>query len=157
MKIAAGLFVTILSGSLTPAIRAQDLPAGEGRDILELLCTTCHSVDSIPRLRYTRAGWTKLVFSMRDKGLEASTDELYQIADYLTKNFGKAEDAVKKTNVNSASAKEIESALGFTSKEAEAIVLYRIKNGNYKDLDAMKKVEGIDAAKIQSVKEKIEF
>lgn len=157
MKNVVRMSVLILSASLAPAVWAQDFPAGEGRDTLKKVCTQCHDIDSIPRLRYTRSDWANLVFSMKDMGADATGAELDQIIDYLTKNFGKGDDAVKKTNVNSASAKEIEAALGFTTKESEAIVLYRMKNGNYKDLDTMKKVEGVDAAKIQSAKDKIEF
>ena len=55
------------------------------------------------------------------------------------------------------SPKEIEAALGFTTKESELIVAYRTKNGNFKDVDSLLKVEGVDAAKIQSAKDKIEF
>jgi competence protein ComEA len=156
MKNVASISVLILSASLAPAIWAQDFPAGEGRDTLKKVCTQCHDIDSIPRLRYTRSDWANLVFSMKDMGADATGAELDQIIDYLTKNFGKG-DEVKKTNVNSASAKEIEAALGFTTKESEAIVLYRMKNGNYKDIDTMKKVDGVDASKVQSVKDKIEF
>jgi competence protein ComEA len=156
MKNVARISVLILSASLAPTTWAQDFPPGEGRDTLKKVCTQCHDIDSVPRLRYSRSDWANLVFSMKDMGADATGAELDQIIDYLTKNFGKG-DEVKKTNVNSASAKEIEAALGFTTKESEAIVLYRMKNGNYKDLDTVKKVEGVDAAKVQSVKDKIEF
>ena len=140
MKNVASISVLILSASLAPATWAQDFLAGEGRDTLKKVCTQCHDIDSIPRLRYSRSDWANLVFSMKDMGADATGAEMDQIIDYFTKNFGKGDDAVKKTNVNSASAKEIEeAALGFTTKESEAIVLYRMKNGNYKDLDTMKK------------------
>lgn len=156
MKNVASISVLILSASLAPAAWAQDFPPGEGRDTLKKVCTQCHDIDSIPRLRYSRSDWANLVFSMKDMGADATGAEMDQIIDYLTKNFGKG-DEVKKTNVNSASAKEIEEALGFTTKESEAIVLYRMKNGNYKDLDTIKKVDGVDASKVESAKAKIEF
>jgi hypothetical protein len=123
MKNVVRISVLILSASLAPATWAQDFPAGEGRETLKKVCTQCHDIDSLPRLRYTRSDWANLVFSMKDMGADATGAELDQIIDYLTKNFGKGEDAAKKTNVNSASAKEIEAALGFTTKESEAIVL----------------------------------
>jgi competence protein ComEA len=157
MKNVASISVLILSASLAPATWAQDLPPGEGRDTLKKVCTQCHDIDSVPRLRYSRSDWANLVFSMKDMGADATSAELDQIIDYLAKNFGKGDDTVKKTNVNSASAKEIEEGLGFTTKESEAIVLYRMKNGNYKDLDTIKKVDGVDAAKVETAKAKIEF
>ena len=156
MKNVARISVLILSAWLAPVTWAQDFPPGEGRDTLKKVCTQCHDIDSVPRLRYSRSDWANLVFSMKDMGADATGAELDQIIDYLAKNFGKG-DEVKKTNVNSASAKEIEAALGFTTKESEAIVLYRMKNGNYKDIDTMKKVDGVDASKVESAKAKIEF
>jgi len=156
MQKVARISALIVSLSLAPAAWAQDFPPGEGRDTLKKVCTQCHDIDSVPRLRYSRSDWANLVFSMKDMGADATGAELDQIIDYLAKNFGKG-DEVKKTNVNSASAKEIEEALGFTTKESEAIVLYRMKNGNYKDIDTMKKVDGVDASKVQSAKDKIEF
>ena len=156
MKTFVRTTVLILSVSLLPVAWGQDLPAGEGRETLKKVCTQCHDIDSIPRLRYSRSDWANLVFSMKDMGADATGAELDQIIDYLVKNFGKG-DENKKTNVNSATAKEIEAALGFTTKESEAIVLYRMKNGNYKDVDSMLKVEGVDSGKIQAVKDKIAF
>ena len=90
-------------------LSAQDLPAGAGRDTLKKVCTQCHDIDSVPRLRYSNSDWTNLVYSMKDMGADATSAELDEIIDYLTaRNFGKG-DEVKKANVNSASAKEIES------------------------------------------------
>ena len=157
MKTFARIAVLILSASLVPTSWGQDLPAGEGRETLKRVCTSCHDIESIPQLRYSRAEWANLVFTMKDNGAEATGAELDQIIDYLVKNFGKGGDASKKTNVNSASAKEIEAGLGFSAKESELIVQYRMKNGNYKDVDALLKVEGLDTGKIQSAKDKIEF
>jgi len=157
MKTFAGITVLILCASLAPLSWGQDLPEGEGRDTLKRVCTQCHDIESIPRLRYSRADWASLVFSMKDMGADATGAELDQIIDYLAKNFGKGDDAVKKTNVNSASAKEIETELGFTTKESELIVLYRMKNGNYKDVDSMMKVDGVDTGKVQAAKDKMEF
>jgi competence ComEA-like helix-hairpin-helix protein len=157
MKTFARMTVLILSASLAPVSWGQDLPAGEGRETLKRVCTQCHDIESIPRLRYSRADWANLVYSMKDMGADATGAELDQIIDYLAKNFGKGGDAPKKTNVNSASAKEIEAALGFNTKESELIVLYRMKNGNYKDVNSMLKVEGVDTGKIQSAKDKMEF
>jgi competence protein ComEA len=157
MKTLASISFLLLFASLAPVSRGQDLPPGEGRETLQKVCTACHDIESIPRLRYSRDDWANLVYSMKDMGADATGPELEQIIDYLAKNFGKGTDAAKKVNVNSASAKEIETGLGVSTKDSELIVQYRVKNGNYKDLDALVKVDGIDAAKIQSAKDKIAF
>jgi competence protein ComEA len=157
MKTLTRITLLIFSASLAPSIWAQDLPAGEGRETLMRVCTACHDIEAIPRLHYSREGWANLVASMKDMGADATDAELTQIVNYLAKNFGKVQEAAKKTNVNSASAAELESGLGLTAKESELIVAYRTKNGKFKDVDSMLKVEGVDAAKIQSAKDKIEF
>ena len=157
MKTLARISVLMLSASLAPFSWAQDLPAGAGKDTLVKVCTQCHDIESIPRLRYSREDWANLVYSMKDMGADATGPELEQIIDYLTKNFGKGNTAAKKVNVNSAAAKDMETGLGLNSKESELIVQYRMKNGNFKDVDALLKVEGVDAAKIQSAKDKIAF
>ena len=126
---------------------------------MQKVCTQCHDIESIPRLRYSREDWSNLVYSMKDMGADATGPELEQIVDYLAKNFGKggATAAAKKVNVNSASAKEIETGLGVSTKDSEAIVAYRVKNGNFKDVDGVLKVDGVDAAKIQAAKDNIDF
>jgi competence protein ComEA len=97
---------------------------------------------------------------MKDMGADATGPELEQIVDYLAKNFGKGGGAAAKVNVNSATAKEIETGLGVTTKDSELIVAYRVKNGNFKDIDGLLKVDGVEAAdtaKIQAAKDKIDF
>jgi competence protein ComEA len=157
MNALARIAVLLFSVSLLPAVWGEDLPPGEGRETVMRVCTACHDIDAVPRLHYSREGWANLVASMKDMGADATDAEITQIVNYLAKNFGKVQEAAKKINVNSAAAREIEAALGFTTKESELIVAYRTKNGNFKDVDSLLKVEGVDAAKIQSAKDKIEF
>jgi competence ComEA-like helix-hairpin-helix protein len=159
MRKLSGSLVLVLSlflSAWSPLSFGQDLPAGTGRDTLKKVCTQCHDIDSVPRLRYSRADWTSLVYSMKDMGADATTAELDEIIDYLTANFGKDEGA-KKVNVNTAAAKDLETGLGITAKDSELIVQYRTKNGNFKDLAALLKVDGVDAAKVQAAKDKIAF
>jgi len=157
MKMFVRTGVLALFVSWIPLAFGQDLPEGKGRETLQKVCTQCHDIEAIPRLRYSRADWANLVFSMKDMGADATAAELNEIIDYLAKAFGKGEAAVKKVNVNSASAKDLESGLGLTAKESELIVQYRGKNGNFKDLSGLLKVEGLDAGKVQAAKDKIEF
>ena len=161
MTTASFLKNVFIAGAIlalaTPFASAQDLPAGEGRETLKKVCTACHDIESVPRLRYSRADWQSLVYSMKDMGADATGAEMDQIIDYLTKNFGKGEEGAKKTNVNKASAKDIEAGLGLSTKESEAIVLYRMKNGDFKDAAGLAKVEGVDATKLAAAKDKIEY
>src|ERR1700757_1945433 len=151
MKTLARISLLLLAtASLASFCWGQDLPPGPGRETLQKVCTQCHDIESIPRLRYSREDWSNLVYSMKDMGADATGPELEQIIDYLAKNFGKGgAPATKKVNVNSA-----------TAKDSELIVAYRVKNGNFKDIDGLLKVDGVEAAdtaKIQAAKDKIAF
>jgi competence protein ComEA len=210
-KFAASpvLFLSlVLSAWVAPFSFGQDLPEGKGRETLKRVCTQCHDIDSVPRLRYSREDWTSLVYSMKDMGADATTAELDEIVDYLTLNFGKGDapktdaaktdgsttdaaktdtaktdsaktddsktdaaktDAAKtdtaksddaaaqKVNVNTAAAADLTSGLGLTDKESDLIVQYRSKNGNFKEIADLLKVDGVDSAKIQAAKDKIAF
>jgi competence protein ComEA len=74
-----------------------------------------------------------------------------RIADYLAKNFP------RRVNVNKASVQEIRAALEISTQEAEVIVRYRGEKGEFRAIDDLKKVPGLDAAKIESIKARVEF
>jgi len=135
--------------------RAQDLPDGPGKEVFNRVCTQCHGLDQIIELKQTKAEWTVLVDTMVQYGAVAKDEEFDVIIDYLAKNFGKA--GADKIKVNKATAKEIETGLSLTTKEAEAIVQYRQKNGDFKTLQDLMKVTGVDGKKIDAAKDKIEF
>ena len=72
------------------------------------------------------------------------------MVEYLTTFFGK-------TNVNTATAKDLQFALGFSDNEAQAIVALREQNGKFTDFEQMKKVPGIDLEKLQAKRPEIAF
>ncbi len=83
---------------------------------------------------------------------DVPSSDVDTIVTYLATNF-----PVVKINVNKAAAKELETGLELTSKESETIVQYREAHGNFKTLDDLKKVPGLDAVKIESKKDRLEF
>jgi competence protein ComEA len=93
---------------------------------------------------------------MSDRGARASTAELDTVAAYLFKNFPKIEDP-NKINVNKASAQEIETRLALTTKEAEAIVQYRERHGEYRAWGDLLVIYGVDGKKIEAAKDRISF
>jgi competence ComEA-like helix-hairpin-helix protein len=136
------------------ALLAQDpaqFPAGPGKDLLQKVCTECHTLESVPHLKYPKEKWQTIVYSMVDMGAEASAAQIDLIVDYLAKNFG------AKINPNKASAQEMEEALALTTKEAEGIVLYRMKHGDFKDTGELLKVEAVDPKKIDASKDRLDF
>lgn len=133
----------LLFASLT-----QDLPDGPGKDALMKICQDCHELDTVTVDNRTREAWKKTVAKMIDRGAEGTDEQFDAIVNYLTKNFGRI-------NVNKATAEEIAPYLGFSAKESEAIVQYREKNGAFKDWRDLKKVDGLDAAKVEAQKDHI--
>jgi competence protein ComEA len=91
---------------------------------------------------------------MIETGANINPDDMKVIVSYLAKNFGP--DSNNKVNINKASADRIASVLQLTPSEANAIVQYRSKNGNFKTLIDLEKVAGL-ADKIEARKALIEF
>jgi competence protein ComEA len=133
---------------------AQDFPSGPGRETMLKVCTACHGLESIPNLRYSKVEWQDLVFSMADKGADATGDELDEIVAYLTKNYGKP---TPKLNINKATDADLVSSLQLTPKDAVAIVAYRKAHGNFKSADDLAKVDGFDSKKVDAIKDRIDF
>ncbi|MBU2886145.1 SMP-30/gluconolactonase/LRE family protein [Gilvimarinus agarilyticus] len=80
----AGLVCFLAAGSAS--VLAASLPDGEGRDLVEAMCSGCHGADKITHsLGYTRDGWLRLTGTMID--LSADPERRGAIADYLAKHF----------------------------------------------------------------------
>ncbi len=127
---------------------AQELPEGPGKEVVLKICRDCHDLDTVTMDNRTKEGWKKTVAKMGDRGAEGTDEQFEAVISYLTKNFGR-------TNVNTASAEEIAAGTGFSAKEAEAIVKYRAKNGDFKDWRDLKKVEGLDPATVDAKKDHV--
>jgi competence protein ComEA len=63
------------------------------------------------------------------------------VAEYLSKYLGKV-------SVNGASARELQDGLKISEKEAQLIVSWRDQHGKFKNFEEVRKVPGLDAAKI---------
>jgi competence protein ComEA len=150
MKHGLFLIPLVLLPFATPLAQAQDMPEGNGKRLVQDICSGCHGVDIVVSQRATKDGWQSVVDYMIQRGATAKDDEVATIVEYLTKFYGKV-------NVNKANAKDIESVLGIATKEAEAVVAYRKDHGNFKDVDSLAKAAGVDAQKLAAKKESIEF
>jgi competence ComEA-like helix-hairpin-helix protein len=133
---------------------AQDvvLPDGKAKAIVESACSECHGLDQVVQAGMSAADWKATVNRMVRKGANLSPEQVDTVAEYLAVYF-----TADKTNVNTATADQLKSALQLTAAEAEAIVSYRKSNGNFKDLAALEKVNGIDTKKIEAKKDLIAF
>jgi competence protein ComEA len=130
-----------------------ELPAGPGKNTLIRVCSTCHSPDNVIANGQDRAGWEDTITKMAGFGAVGTDDEFTEILDYLTKNF----PAGGPVNVNKATSAQLQSGLGLTPAEADAVIAYRKKNGDFKTIDDLKKVPDLDAKKVDAKKDHLAF
>jgi len=89
-KIAAA--AVALSGAaaavlVAPAL-AQNLPDGNGKEVVQTICTACHDLSPITDAGgFSRADWETVVKSMIDMGAEIKAEQIPLIAGYLAANF----------------------------------------------------------------------
>ena len=65
-----------------------DLPRGPVRQVILDSCTTCHGIDDYAYYAMDRAGWQKLIDTMKDKGAVLSDDNRSILLDWLVSKFG---------------------------------------------------------------------
>jgi competence protein ComEA len=133
----------------------QQLPDGPGKAETVKLCSQCHEIERSVSLKQGREGWQGTIEKMITMGAKGTDAEWAAVLDYLAKNY--PADEVPKVNVNQASAIELESGLSLRRSEAAAVIRYREKNGAFHSIEELKKVPGIDAAKIESKKDRLAF
>jgi competence protein ComEA len=138
---------------LSLAAAGQSLPEGPGKDLVEAVCTACHTLERVAARHSTKAEWQDKVLEMLQEDPDITQQERDRIVEYLAKNFR----PVEKVNVNKASASDLAETLAIPAKDADAIVHYREKNGSFKTIDELKKVPGLDVAKLELKREQLEF
>ena len=148
--------LTVCAGMLPVRAPAADLPDGKGKELILRACTGCHKAEEIAVYRFTKDEYHTIVYRMGDRGAQATRAELDIIADYLFENFPKIEDATK-INVNKATAQEIAAGLALTNEEAEAVVKYRERHGDFHAWGDLLIIYGVDGKKIAAAKDKISF
>lgn len=139
---------------LVPA-GAQQIPDGPGKAELVKICSGCHEVARSVSLRQDRAGWAATMTKMVTLGMKAPEKEMQAVFEYLAAHY--PADDVPKLKINEAEAIDIESALGLKRSQAAAVIAYRTKNGPFKSIEDLKKVPGIEAAKIDAKKDRLVF
>jgi len=146
-----------------PLAAQEDLPAGKGKETLENTCTECHGLDKVLSALRSRERWQAIAAEMRSKGATMSDPEMETLVEYLSLNFGTVESGgsrskpVEKINVNRSTARELETALQLTPREAAAVIRYRQAKGPFKEWGDLRKVPGLDQVKIEGKKDQITF
>ncbi len=126
------------------------LPEGPGKETMVRICGGCHGAEIVLGKRLNRDGWSQIVVNMIQRGAQGSDDEFADIVDYLA-------NTVSRINVNKATSQELRAGLDISDKEADAILHYREEKGEFKTIDDLKRVPGLDAAKIDAKRSLLAF
>jgi len=154
MRTVLTLWLCVASG--VAAAQSLKLPDGPGKTTTQKVCGSCHGAELVIGRQESRETWGAVVDDMIQRGATGTDDEFYEVVDYLAKNFSTS-SPVAKINVNKATAKDLETALRITEKQAQAIVHQREEKGDFKSIEELEKVPGVDAAKIEANKNRLAF
>lgn len=146
---------TLIALGVAAAACAQQLPPGPGQSEVQTICTQCHELARSIAPRQDKAAWQGTVDKMVTLGAKASDKDLQTVVDYLAKNYPGEE--VPRINVNEARAIDLEAGLTLLRSQARAIIEYRDKHGPFKSIEDLKKVPGVDVAKIEAKKDRLVF
>jgi competence protein ComEA len=143
--------------ALAPAMaQSLKLPDAPGRATTEKVCGACHGAELLIGRQETKETWGAVVDDMIQRGASGTDDEFFEVVNYLSTNFSKTSPVVK-VNVNKATAKDLQGALRIPDKQAAAIVHQREEKGDFKSIDDLKKVPGIEVSKIEASKNRLAF
>jgi competence protein ComEA len=149
--------ILALSSLLTsPAWAQKDFPDAPAKEFVNKICLQCHEPAQLLNQKRTESDWRIIVARMSQKGIPGSAEQYDAITAYMAKNFGKQEDTTK-INMNKAKPEEIVAAIGLTPEEAQALVTYREKHGEYREWGEMLVVYGVDGRKLEAKKDKMSF
>jgi competence protein ComEA len=148
----AGLLLVL---GVAPSSLWGQLPDGPGRQETEKLCSECHELARSVSLRQDRDGWKTTINKMISIGAQGTEQEFAAVLEYLSSHY--AAEALPPLNVNKAKAIDFEARLSLGRSQAAAIIAYRMKHGAFRSIEDLKKVPGVDVAKIEAKKDILEF
>ena len=122
-----------------------------GEQTMEKVCNTaCHNLEKVFTIRRTGRDWGDVMVNMAGRGTQATDEQFAIVTRYLTRYFGIV-------SVNAATADELSAVMGFSAKDAQAIVEHRKAHGKFANVEALLKVAGIDKTKIEGQPEALRF
>jgi cytochrome c5 len=89
-RLIAGALAALLLALATP-LHAQTpgaLPAGDGRDLVAIACSQCHTLSVIMAGRDGPVGWKNHVYNMVLRGAQLTPRETETVLQYLVTHFG---------------------------------------------------------------------
>jgi mono/diheme cytochrome c family protein len=75
--------VTLPGGS-----KEMTLPAGTGKDLVQMRCVLCHDLGRVVGSTRSKADWESITNNMVERGLKASPADIQTMVAYLSSQFG---------------------------------------------------------------------
>lgn len=154
-KIAIACCLALGVAAVLPVKAASALPDGAGKELTVEICGKCHSPERVASLHQNRRAWAMTVAKMVNMGAGGTDEQLNSVLDYLTANF--PPPPPQPVNINTATPVQLESSLVLLRTEAAALIQYRKKHGDFKSLNDLRKVPGLDFQKVEKEKSRIVF
>ena len=146
MLVAASVWIA----SIASAIGQDRFPESDGKPQVVRVCSGCHDAEIILANLKTPGEWKDTLQAMAEQGAEATPEEWRSIERYIDTNFALIA-------INKASADELQLTMDVTPEVAAAVVRQRQDKGSFKSIDDVKKVAGVDAAKVDARKNRFVF
>jgi cytochrome c5 len=149
-RTAIWLVLTVALATLSRAV-AQELPEGEGKQLLEERCAGCHSLKVVVSLKQSRAAWKELVVKMVEYGARLDDQEIDVATGYLTKHFGPASGANSESSAAAAKPDSPEEKIakryieGICSSCHDAGLIRSTEATKQEWLDIVTRMNGLDA------------
>lgn len=85
-SLTGAIFCALVAFPAQAQSQASSLPEGDGKQLVEGMCTACHQTSQITQSSgYTREGWKELISTMID--LSGSSTEQDELIQYLATHF----------------------------------------------------------------------
>jgi len=145
------VFVALLTGLLGAASAAGQASSSNRVDeaTFHAICASCHNITLVDGLR-TEEEWRDEINQMIKIGARGTEEQFARVMRVLARTL-------TMVNINSANARQIAPVLDVSDAVAVAIVKRRESTGNYKGLDDLAKIPGVDRQKLQARKDRITF
>jgi competence protein ComEA len=92
---------------------------------------------------------------MMGMGAQGTVEEFSAALEYLAAHY--PANGLPPLNVNTAKAIDFETRLSLRRSESALIIKYRTEHGTFKSIEDLKKVPGIDAAKIDAKRDSLVY
>ena len=138
-----------LAFAFIPAFGQSSTSEAVDKATFRAICGTCHSTALVEGLR-TEEEWREEIDQMIKVGARGTTEQFERIMRHLARTQ-------TIVNVNTADARQIALVFEVSESVAESVVKRRNSSGKFKNLEELKQVPGLDPAKLDARKDRIEF